>query len=55
VVDDAVSHGKEPIVKVHAPARVVRDHLQVVAERRALGERRNVYVAVLLVDEPSPD
>ena len=35
VVDDAVAHGQQAIVQVDAAAGVVRDDLQVVAERPA--------------------
>ena len=40
VIDDAVAHGQQALVQVDAAAGVVRDDLQVVAERRALARRR---------------
>lgn len=37
VVDDTVAHGEQPVVEVYAAAGVVRDDVQPVADRRALG------------------
>jgi hypothetical protein len=38
VIDDTVPDGEHAVVQVHATAGVVRDDLQVLPDRRPLGE-----------------